>query len=754
MDINENLTVEQQSQRDSFYRLINRIEIFQKSISSDESDLLKATYSPDEDYKITFYTNHDSRLYEATYTGGELVRLIPENDDLFTSIKGKARDELATPDETTILKVSNPTIELDESIVQQINAPFPSATTNELNDILLNENPVDLQQELTEYGKRLELYLESEKELLQTLETFSERTKDLEEHPQLREETKEDVLLKVDEYNHLLELSIDRVNELEQRQSFIKVLSNVNYQSIRQDMLLESYYLDDANYTDVTLPVKAIGNLDPSIPMQRGFEQRFEEEQKRGASFALSLALNHQINDPKEQLKLHLNNYRNIQDMINQPYQPFGNEQLFNLREFATESINRAIEVVNKEFQKNHQLDIKFNRSIGFVPDIVDKSNEEAYKLLRPVAMLQEKEINLFNITEQSSGYESQTYSHWHKESLKAIDNYLMTNTDYSSLKDTYKPLEEIDQSISVLILKGNDKTELQNVELNKHLEVINNAVRALDEKLETLEPNENRKEIVQMRDYMNQYYENGLWNQLSINTHIEQGSKDSHEHDFNMSLAQEQIKSHVLEWCNVDHVDQLDKEDHEILQEFLHLTTNYKSQDQFEENLYTVYGNSDVEWLNLKNLAIIADSGKEQTLTQQNELTDEKSPDLKLLLDRIAELEKSVNKVEDRYVNVFTSLSGLKNTLKTEVGKIQDQLQKIGEQIESVKDKFKQFTYKKMESAYKVAFEQVDKLDNKVKKLKNSIENDFEAVKQKQEKYQQELKQQQEKEIMEEIER
>lgn len=524
MDINENLTVEQQNRRDSFYRLINRIEIFQGAISPEESDFLKATYNPDEQYRITFTTNDDSRMYEATYKGGELVRLIPENEDLFHGLQTGLKDDLAEKEKTTILNISNPTVEIEESISQKIIQPTPYSvsdlSSNELNKILSNDNLVEIQKSLNEFNKKVDVLLEQEKSLYESLEDYSNRTEQLEEHPQLRDEYKEEVLLKVDEFNHMLENSIDRLNGLEQLQSVTQVISNINYQTLREENMLESLYYDEENFVDVTGPVKSINSLNPEMPFQRGFEQRFEEEQLQGSSFALSLAMNHQITNPKEQVKLHLMNYRNIQDFINQPYQPLDKEQLENLRQFSYQSMERAVNVVNKEFAKNHEQSPLVNRTIVLDSKATiekQQSFDKLYNELRPVAMLQEKQINVFNIAELSSGYNSQVSDHWHKETLKVVDNYLMTNTSYPTKNDNYISLDEIDKGINVLTLKGVQRTDIQNEELKQHLETINNTIGSLNEKLELLEPHENRKEVVQMLDYMEKYYENIIENQLTI---------------------------------------------------------------------------------------------------------------------------------------------------------------------------------------------------------------------------------------------
>lgn len=85
-------------------------------------------------------------------------------------------------------------------------------------------------------------------------------------------------------------------------------------------------------------------------------------------------------------------------------------------------------------------------------------------------------------------------------------------------------------------------------------------------------------------------------------------------ELSFTGTLVQEKIKNIVLDACEVSHVDQLHEEDKEILKEIYHLTTVYDSQEKFQDDLYSIYGQTgdDYKWLNLNVLTRIADSGQE----------------------------------------------------------------------------------------------------------------------------------------------
>ncbi|MCM3405522.1 hypothetical protein [Cytobacillus oceanisediminis] len=651
MDINSNLTLEQQKRRDKFYRLINRIEVFQEEgISPEESDFLKATYHFDEPYKIIFRTNDDSRMYEATYKGGDLVRLIPSNEQLFEGLQEGYLDDLADREKTTIIKVSNPTVEIEESIIQKINQPAPysisSLSSVELNEILLKNDPVEIHKSLNVFNKKVEVLLEMENSLYHSLEEYSQKTKELESHPQLREEYKEEVLLKVDEFNHWLENTVDRLNTLENLKSLTQVVSNINYQTIRESNRLSELYFDKDNFNELNDSIKLMNELNPEYPLQRGFEQRFEEEQQaHGPAFALSLAMNHQITDPKEQVKLHLLNYKGIQEYINQPYLNIDKHEINTLRNLSYQSLDRAVKVVNKEFELNHEANVSVNNSLVILSseenqDLKQKSYDALYEQLKPIPMMQAEKINIFNIAEASLNHNSKVTDYWHQETLKMVDNYVMTNTDYQSQDNNYIPLNEVDKSIGILTLRGIQRTDSQDKELESHFSIINKVIVSLEQKLALSSPNENTGEIKQMIDYVNDYYGNVLENQLT-------------------------------------------------------------SQDK-QNSLQSVYSANDKE-----------------------------GPDYVKLLKKIEELEEMVR--EKSSIQPFENISNsIKNNVKNELEKINQYVEKISYQISTIKDNLKNFTYGKMETAYKIAFKAVDKLDQRVQNIKSEIQKDLEDVKEK----------------------
>ncbi|QII26966.1 hypothetical protein G3M81_23030 [Bacillus paralicheniformis] len=672
MDINQDLTKEQQDKRDRFYRVLDRIQLsHENALPPEDNDLLKATFTPEQNYSITFIHKEDKRTYQAIYKGGDLERLVPENENLV--------EDLQTSlglDKTIILDVSNSIIELEQSINQQLSQPNVNKSeglVQELSKVIPSQNSiVNNQNKLNDFNKRIDESIRDQKELVQTFEEYLDRTEAVKEHPEVRDQYKQDLLLKMDQINDQYEKSVEHLNELEKLKSLTNVLSNINYQSVREQGKLSELYSENQRTAGMLIA------LDPKIPFQRGFEQRIEEVfSKQGSSFALGLAMDHQVADPKEQVKLHLLNYNNIQEFVNQPYQPLDQKMVERLREYSYESMEKAVNIVNEELSKNHTQDIRINRTVVVAPEAKEEKQrayDQLYENLRPVAMLQDKEINLMNIHEISSGYGSRVSNHWHKEIINSVENYVMSHTDYRS-KEGYIPLDEVDKSIQILSVNGVKRTELQSQELNKSLSVINDMSVALDRRvkhLESQEPNRTIEkeinEVKEMKKFMENYHEHVVENVLT------------------QKEKSEIVQSVVLE------AEQLTENQSKDIQDHQDTVRNTESANNKSSS-------ADLDYYDL--------------------------------VKRIAELEKMANKKEQR--NILGSVSeSVKNGIKNELEKLNNAVEKIGKQVQELKENLKQFTYGKVESAYKIANKAVNSLEKKVHGMKESIQKELEDVQEK----------------------
>lgn len=720
MDVTQELTKEQEKKRDGFYNLMNKIQLSQRGFSSQENDLLKATYNVNEEYEFIFKSREDNVIYQAIFKDGALNRITPKNEKLFNELN--ADTDLSDSRKYEILDISNSVKRMEQSITARLNQSDKESIDTlykEFQEILsighrINEDEkykelvqeietlnqqyqvspsekvekeidqleeikssfelnyrknsnIEIQKKLESFHEKLTSVVKSENELVSILSDYIDKTENVIGDPNISQGNEQEIILDLDHNKNRLETSITRLNDLERLQELTNVLSNINYQSIRDQYNLNELY-KDTNIDKTSLEL--LEAIDSHIPFQKGFEQRLGEELKiNGESFALSLAVNHQITDPKEKLKLHLMNYNNIQEFIQQPYQPLNKEDIERLRGFSYESLEKAVDLVNDELSKNHTNNIRLNRSIFVAPDATEerqKSYDKLFENLRPVSMLQDKEINLMNIREISAGYGSRVSDYWHKEMLNAVNNYVTTKTGYTK----EGTLEEVDKSIQVLSLKGLVRTPIQSQELNKNLEAINDVSNTLEthiEHLESLKPDEWEKESVEqeineakeMKAFLEGYYEHVVENVLT----------DKEKTDVVQSIVSEVDKQIETEGIEVEGV----KKD------------------------------------NSKAL----------------------NPDYEQLLKRIAELEKLVDGKEKR--SIAESLSeSMKTGVKSELEKMHSVISKIGEQIQEIKNNIKQFTYGKVESVYKIANKTVDALDKRVQGIKKNIEKELEEVQEK----------------------
>lgn len=720
MDVTQELTKEQEKKRDGFYNLMNKIQLSQRGFSSQENDLLKATYSVNEEYEFIFKSREDNVIYQAIFKDGALNRITPKNEKLFNELN--ADTDLSDSRKYEILDISNSVKRMEQSITARLNQRDKESIDTlykEFQEILsighrINEDEkykelvqeietlnqqyqvspsekvekeidqleeikssfelnysknsnIEIQKKLESFHEKLTSVVKSENELVSILSDYIDKTENVIGDPNISQGNEQEIILDLDHNKNRLETSITRLNDLERLQELTNVLSNINYQSIRDQYNLNELY-KDTNIDKSSLEL--LEGIDSQIPFQKGFEQRLSEELKiNGESFALSLAVNHQITDPKEKLKLHLMNYNNIQEFIQQPYQPLNKEDIERLRGFSYESLEKAVDLINDELSKNHTNNIRLNRSIFVSPDATEerqKSYDKLFQNLRPVSMLQDKEINLMNIHEISAGYGSRVSDYWHKEILNAVNNYVTTKTGYTK----EGTLEEVDKSIQVLSLKGLVRTPIQSQELNKNLEVINDVSNTLEthiEHLESLKPDDWEKESVEqeineakeMKAFLEGYYEHVVENVLT----------DIEKTDVVQSIVSEVDKQIETEGIEVEGVKK--------------------------------------------------DSSKAL------------NPDYEQLLKRIAELEKLVDGKEKR--SIAESLSeSMKTGVKSELEKMHSVISKIGEQIQEIKNNIKQFTYGKVESVYKIANKTVDALDKRVQGIKKNIEKELEEVQEK----------------------
>ena len=82
-------------------------------------------------------------------------------------------------------------------------------------------------------------------------------------------------------------------------------------------------------------------------------------------------------------------------------------------------------------------------------------------------------------------------------------------------------------------------------------------------------------------------------------------------KYNFDTSLAQEHIEEYIFDWCDVDHIDQLNEEDQDLYKELLFATSNWSSVEHFQTAVYSIYERANAYWFDSEAASIIANCGQ-----------------------------------------------------------------------------------------------------------------------------------------------
>lgn len=91
-------------------------------------------------------------------------------------------------------------------------------------------------------------------------------------------------------------------------------------------------------------------------------------------------------------------------------------------------------------------------------------------------------------------------------------------------------------------------------------------------------------------------------------------GKLSAHERDrwnFDRHLAQEEIEKFFFDWCDIDHIDQLDEQENELYEELLAATLNWNLQDHFEMAVFSIYEHTSVGWFDVEAASCISRCGQ-----------------------------------------------------------------------------------------------------------------------------------------------
>lgn len=90
-------------------------------------------------------------------------------------------------------------------------------------------------------------------------------------------------------------------------------------------------------------------------------------------------------------------------------------------------------------------------------------------------------------------------------------------------------------------------------------------------------------------------------------------GKLTAHQRDkwcFDSSLARKQIKEYFLDWCDVDHIDQLNEDDKNLYEELMFATRNWSTLKHFQTAVFSICERAEVDWFDFRCASCIADCG------------------------------------------------------------------------------------------------------------------------------------------------
>ncbi|MCM3227573.1 hypothetical protein [Terribacillus saccharophilus] len=463
----ERLTPEQENNKEKFFYLLDRMDSVNRSVTDQSEDLkfLKATYKPEMEYKVTFKHNSDRKNYIATFKNGTLESLYPKNKDLQNDIAKYPIDTLTY--EPVDYTISN------EASIARDRATFEIAKVHydrfdfqsDMQAAMNNTNSIEKFEMITTIGESLAARIREEKVISDNLDLYLDATKNVTK--ELSSFERQELETDIDFYKHLSEDSIKSLNEFENAQQLIGVLKNQTFQQIREEGRIPEFFKDHPLSHENQLTF-----IGKNVPFTRGFEDRLMDNISLSHNDVRELAITHAIQEPTEQIKHHMNNYKLLeeQSLVTSMYDY---ETTFRLKEESFNEMDKAFNIAEKTIKNEMKIEepFKLNREVYLIPKFDMRAHEvlgereemdayhkvfsekqnwykEAFETLRPIPLMQEEDLSLINILERSQNYSEVAVKYWGREVLSHIDNQLELYTNEQehlySLVDADKNIEYI----------------------------------------------------------------------------------------------------------------------------------------------------------------------------------------------------------------------------------------------------------------------------------------------------------------------
>jgi hypothetical protein len=663
------LTEEQVKKRDSFFRVLNQVEVFQNGVEPETNDILKASYTPESEYKITFKENDNDRIYQLTYEGGEIKGLVPENEAVMDKLTNSPSDYFLTDNtKTSILNVSNTFLLEQESITQKINTREQMKNDyfeveKAVKEIVHSTDTLEVYNRSKEVTNKLKLLIERDNELVEDLYVHESRTSAL-DSSFLRDENKDEILLELHELHNKVEPIGFGLNELEQTQQWLEVASNSAFNELRETNRLNEVFKGKEEI------VQVLENTNSDAPFIRGFEERIETAVlDKGKSYVTDLTVNYQVTEPHDKIRHHLMNYYSNQDFANRPYSYFNLEEQNKVYQKSYDALDKAISIFNENMAKNEHSNYQINQE-DYIK-VYGGNKEAAYQEMKSLvypAMLIKDDLNVFKMGDASTSHTIQQRDYWDKTALVAIERYVQTNTDIRKPKEyQYTDILDVHGTTQHILSSYDERTPAQEVMLEHNLKKISEITDALKRNVTELNTNSPQIDTKEQREMINfmETYENKIIDKLR--------DKDK-ENIVNVALenkANEQVNNIA------DNKPNKEINYKELLQQIADL------QDQVQTLVRQETYNP---------ISSMSDSMKENFKENIDKVNDK----LKVFANTISEVKNSLvnysnQKVESMYKFAYNIMDKLDESVKKIDGKIQDVKKDIEKDIENVQSKTKE---------------------------------------------------------------
>lgn len=429
--------------KERFFRLLTQLELFQEGpLSRQENDLLKATYSNEESYNIVFGLDDGSdQVYEVLYQGGEVKSLHPKNNELFEHLQTfhSHPDNIITDsNKSYLLSVSNGItrkIEEFEARKSDVLNTKPNSVRDfekQLNQIFNEEEPVNRLKALNSFNSTLTERIEKYNKMEKILRDVHPRVKQVLEGKTYLPENDEAMKSLYQKFKNPEMFQSGAFKDLKTLKDVTTKIENLELQTVRKEGLEGELFKN---------PEQAIvmSRFDMTKPFQ--FDISSQESSYDGAANYFQKLVREQISEPKKIVE----HYLTIRDSIQQASSvTYSNVDAIKLSEYAKRSLNEAIQVVEKAFEKEHpsysELNLKVQNEVKYGEryegEWIISETEKLAEPLKAISSLKSDEpISVLNLSSASNMSKEQN-SYW-KQKAEELIQFHVGRPIYSKDSDT-----------------------------------------------------------------------------------------------------------------------------------------------------------------------------------------------------------------------------------------------------------------------------------------------------------------------------